>query len=304
MKTAIFSLIIAISVGILSAFQFERYQTLSSSTHASLTALENKMNLSLASLRDELTKLKTSEEAILTQAQNPTFKTAELEYLIRLASARLQTTRDLKAAIELLTLAQTKIQTLNDLHLSPLSEAIEKDILTLQQASTLNIEDLWLKVSDIIDQTASISSQTLTANAQQTEATAQPQPQEKQENTSRLSILKQGFFESLESIKDFIKIRHSTQRIEPLLSETQKNLIQENLRSLLEQIRLAILTTEDKIFQKALKDTQQWLSRYYDETDPVVQKMQNTITELLAIQLRPTLPLITAVEFFNRLNNR
>ncbi|HQY22645.1 MAG TPA: uroporphyrinogen-III C-methyltransferase, partial [Gammaproteobacteria bacterium] len=209
------------------------------------------MNLSLASLRDELTKLKTSEEAILTQAQNPTFKTAELEYLIRLASARLQTTRDLKAAIELLTLAQTKIQTLNDLHLSPLSEAIEKDILTLQQASTLNVEDLWLKVSDIIDQTASISSQTLTANAQQTEATAQPQPQEKQENTSRLSILKQGFFESLESIKDFIKIRHSTQRIEPLLSETQKNLIQENLRSLLEQIRLAILTTEDKIFQKA-----------------------------------------------------
>jgi len=303
-KTAIFSLIIAISVGILSAFQFERYQTLSSSTHASLAALENKMNLSLASLRDELTKLKTSEEAILTQAQNPTFKTAELEYLIRLASARLQTTRDLKAAIELLTLAQTKIQTLNDLHLSPLSEAIEKDILTLQQASTLNVEDLWLKVSDIIDQTASISSQTLTANAQQTEATAQPQPQEKQENTSRLSILKQGFFESLESIKDFIKIRHSTQRIEPLLSETQKNLIQENLRSLLEQIRLAILTTEDKIFQKALKDTQQWLSRYYDETDPVVQKMQNTITELLAIQLRPTLPLITAVEFFNTLNNR
>lgn len=304
MKTAIFSLIIAISVGILSAFQFERYQTLSSSTHASLTALENKMNLSLASLRDELTKLKTSEEAILAQAQNPTFKTAELEYLIRLASARLQTTRDLKAAIELLTLAQTKIQTLNDLHLSPLSEAIEKDILTLQQASTLNIEDLWLKVSDIIDQTASISSQTLTANAQQTEATAQPQLQEKQENTSRLSILKQGFFESLESIKDFIKIRHSTQRIEPLLSETQKNLIQENLRSLLEQIRLAILTTEDKIFQKALKDTQQWLSRYYDDTDPVVQKMQNTITELLAIQLRPTLPLITAVEFFNTLNNR
>ena len=147
MKTAIFSLIIAISVGILSAFQFERYQTLSSSTHASLAALENKMNLSLASLRDELTKLKTSEEAILTQAQNPTFKTAELEYLIRLASARLQTTRDLKAAIELLTLAQTKIQTLNDLHLSPLSEAIEKDILTLQQASTLNVEDLWLKVS-------------------------------------------------------------------------------------------------------------------------------------------------------------
>ena len=66
-------------------------------------------------------------------------------------------------------------------------------------------------------------------------------------------------------------------------------------------MRLAILTTEDKIFQKALQDTQQWLSQYYDATDPVVQKVQNTITELSAIQLRPTLAPITALEFFNTL---
>ena len=73
------------------------------------------------------------------------------------------------------------------------------------------------------------------------------------------------------------------------------------MRSLLEQIRLAILTTEDKIFQKSLQDTQQWLSRYYGETDPVVKKIHNTLTELSAIQLRPTLPFITALEFFNTL---
>jgi uroporphyrin-3 C-methyltransferase len=298
-KTAIFSLIIAISVAILSVFQFGRYQAFSNNTHASLAALENKMNLSLAGFKEELTTLKTSEEAILTRTQNPTFKTAELEYLIRLASARLQTTRDVKAAIELLTLAQTKIKTLNDASLSPLSKAIGKDIITLQQASTFNSEDLWLKVSGIIDQTALISPKTITANTQQKEAT--PQPQGKEPDTSRVSVWKQRFFESLESIKDFVKIRHSEQRIEPLLSETQKNLIQENLRSLLEQMRLAILTTEDKIFQKTLEDTRQWLSRYYDETDPVVQKIHNTLTELSAIQLRPTLPLITALEFFNTL---
>lgn len=299
MKTAIFSLIIAISAALLSALQFERYQTFSNNTHASLTTLENKMNLALAGFNDELTKLKSSEEAILNRTQNPTFKTAELEYLIRLASTRLQTTRDVKTAIELLTLAQTKIQALNDVSLSPLSEAIGKDIITLQQASTLNVEDLWLKISSIIDQTALLSPQTITANAQPKEAA--PQPQEKQPDTSRASVWKQRFFESLKSIKDFVKIRHSTQRIEPLLSETQKNLIQENLRALLEQMRLAILTTEDKIFQKALQDTQQWLSQYYDATDPVVQKVQNTITELSAIQLRPTLAPITALEFFNTL---
>lgn len=299
MKTAIFSLIIAISVAILSVLQFDRYQTFSDNTRASLSALENKMNLSLTGFKDELTKLKTLEEAILNRTQNPTFKTAELEYLIRLASTRLQITRDVKAAIELLTLAQTKIQALNDVSLSPLSEAIEKDLITLQRASTLNVEDLWLKVSSIIDEIALISPKAITANTQQKESAAEPQ--EKQPNASRVSTFKQRFFESLESIKDFVKVRHSAQRIEPLLSETQKNLIQENLRSQLEQIRLAILTTEDKIFQKSLQDTEQWLSRYYDETDPVVKKMQNTVAKLSAIQLRPALPFITALEFFNKL---
>jgi uroporphyrin-3 C-methyltransferase len=297
-KTAIFSLVIAISVAILSVLQFDRYQTFSSNTQTSLTALEHKTNLSLTGFKDELAKLKTREEAILTQTQNPSFKTAELEYLIRLANTRVQATRDVKTAIALIALAQTKIQATNDLSLSPLSEALAKDLTTLQHASVPNVEDLWLQVSAIIDQTATISPQTITSNANPKEATTRsPSPP----NTSGVTVWKQRFFESLETIKDFVKIRHSREPIEPLLSETQKNLIQENLRSLLEQIRLAILTTEDHIYQKAIQDTQQWLSQYYGDSDPVVKEIHNTLTTLSAMQLRPILPTMTALEFFNTL---
>lgn len=297
MKTAIFSLVIAISVALLSVLQFDRYQTLANNTQASLTALENKTNLTLVRFEDELTKLKTAEEAILTRTQNPTFKTAELEYLIRLANTRLEATRDVKATTKLLTLAQTNIQALNDTSLSPLSEAIDKDLITLQQASLPNLEDLWLKVSTIIDQTTKLSPETITANNQK----EMRQSQEKQPITSGISAWKQRFLESLEAIKDFVKIRHSTQQIEPLLSETQKGLIQENLRSLLEQMRLAILTTEDGIYQHTVQNTQQWLSRYYGDADPTIKEIKNTLNMLSAIQLRPALPKMTSLEFFNTL---
>lgn len=300
MKTAIFSLIIAIGAAFLSVLQFERTQTFFNNTHTNLGTLENKVNLSLTTLQEEVTKLKSSEEAFLKQTQNPSFKTAELEYLIRLASTRLEVTRNVKATIALLTLAQTKIQTLNDFSLSLLSEALSKDIIALQQASVVNLEDLWLTISSIIDQTASIAPQ-MTANGSQKEATVQPQKTQLETSESHVSIWKKRFFESLESIKDFVKIRHSAQRIEPLLSESEKNLIQENLIAQLEQTRLAALTNQNKIFQKALADTQKWLSRYYDKTNPVVQKIHNTLTELSAIQLDTTLPPITAVKFFNRL---
>lgn len=299
MKTAIFSLVIAISVALLSLLQFDRYQTLSNNTQASLSTLEDKTNQTLVRFKDELAKLKAAEEAILSRTQNPSFKTAELEYLIRLASTRLEATRDVKATTELLTLAQTKIQALNDASLSLLSDAIDKDIATLQQASLPNLEALWLKVSTIIDQTTKLSPEAITANANQKEVTQQSK--EKQQNTSGISAWKQRFFESLEALKDFIKIRHSTQQIEPLLSETQKNLIQENLRSLLEQLRLAILTTEVKIYQQAIQDIQQWLSRYYGDADPAIKEIQNTLNMLSAIQLRPTLPKMTSLEFFNTL---
>ncbi len=296
MRTAIFSLVISICVALLSLLQFDRYQTFTNNTQSNITALENKINLTLTGFKNELAKLKDAEEAILTRTQNPTFKTAELEYLVRLANTRLEATRDVKATIALLTLAQAKIQTLNDASLSPLSEALDKDLFTLQHTTSPSLEDLWLKVSTIIDQTTKLSPQSMMP-ATQTELTKQ----NAENNSSVMSTWKRRFFESLEAIKDFIKIRRSTQTIEPMLTETQKGLIQENLRSLLEQIRLAILTTEDTIYQKAIKETQQWLSRYYGETDPTFQEIQNTLNALSGIQLHPVLPKITALEFFNTL---
>ena len=304
MKTALFSLIIATSVALLSLLQFNRYQTFSNSTHASLGALENKINLGLAGLKDEVTNLKASEAVLLSRMQNLSFKRAELEYLISLASARLQTTRDFKAAIALLTLAHTKIQTLEDLSLSPLSQALEKDIITLQQAATLNLEDVFLKISSLLHSTALMAPKTLTTPLPpQAAAPKPPAPAEQTQkpNLSRLSLFKNRLLQSATSIQDLVKIRHAEHPIEPLLSETQKNLIQQNLQSLFEEMRLALLLTEDKIFQKALQETQQWLSRYYDETDPLVKKIQDTLTELSAIPLRPALPIITALEFFNTL---
>lgn len=297
MRTAIFSLVISICVALLSLLQFDRYQTFTNNTQSTIAALENKTNLTLTGFKNELAKLKEAEEAILTRTQNPTFKTAELEYLVRLANTRLEATRDVKATIALLTLAQAKIQTLNDASLSPLSEALDKDLFTLQNTALPSLEDLWLKVSTIIDQTTKLSPQSMMPNTTQTDLTKQSV----ENNGSVMSTWKKRFFESLEAIKDFIKIRRSTQTIEPMLTETQKGLIQENLRSLLEQIRLAILTTEDTIYQKAIQDTQQWLTKYYAETDPTFKEIQNTLNTLSNIQLHPALPKITALEFFNTL---
>ncbi len=296
MKTALFSLIIAISVAILSVFQFDRYQNFVNHAQTNLKTFEDKTNLALNNLKDEMAKLKTAEQTMLTQAQSPSFKTAELEYLVHLANIRLQTMGDVKATIQLLTLAQTKIQTLNDLSLSPLSEAIAKDLITLQQAPQPNLEDLWMQGSAIIDQIATLSPQMLATSPSTTVPIL-----EKKAPSDRLHLWKQRFLESLESMKDFIKIRHSEKPLEPILSETQKSLIQENLRSLLEQMRFAILNREDKIFQKILVESQQWMSRYYDQTDPIVKNIRQKLTELSAIQLRPELPLITAPDFFNTL---
>jgi uncharacterized protein HemX len=102
-------------------------------------------------------------------------------------------------------------------------------------------------------------------------------------------------------IKDLIKIRHYSKPVEPILIETEQAMIKENLRLLLEQIRFAILSNESKIYLQAIKETEQWLSKYFDDTTQAVKDIQGALATLSEVDLHSKLPTITSLEQFNTL---
>jgi uroporphyrin-III C-methyltransferase len=305
MKTAIFSLIIALSVAGLSLLQFEKYQKLSQTTQSSLTQLGKKLDSNLGDFNTELQKIKTQEQALLSHTISPSFQVAELEYLLLLANTRLETHRDLPGSIQLLKKAQEKIIALNDPHLYPIQEALVLDLATLQSVSLLSTEELWLRITMLIEQLSNLAprktAEILTHSESSKETSPTTASLSAKTFSSLLSTWKKNFFDTLKFLQDLVKIRHTPEPIEGVLSQSQQALVQENLRLLLEQLRVSVLNSQEKIYRAALQEAQKNLIRYYQVSDPKVQEMQYNLQELANISLHSDLPRITALELLKTL---
>ncbi len=297
MKTATFSLVISITIAIFSLFQFGKYQKFSYSSLEHTQKLEQRVTTQFDAIQTEIAKLqqKTQENTntISARHQNSVISLAETESLIFLANIRLQAARDVKTALILLKTAEEKIQLMQTPHLLPLQQSLRQDIQALQAVVVANTEDLWMNINTIIEQTAALSPRTLSLGLQ----TAVHEPKTPPESLS----WKQSLLKSVSSMKDLISIRHYSKPIEPILSERQEELVKENLRALLEQARLAVLTQEEKIYQEALKNSVKWLETYYDESNQVVKNAHVALQTLQASHLQMQLPIITSLEQFKTL---
>jgi len=292
-KTTIFSLIIAIAVAVLSLFQFDRYQKFTYNTQSHFNELEKKVSTHLTDFTSDLSQLKEQEQDLLARTQHSSWKIAEAEYLVSLAATRLQTSRDVQSAIQLLTSAQEKIESLSDPNFLPIQEALSRDLTALKNVTLPNLEALWLSVSDMIAETDPLVPRNTTLEVQKKEQPANI-PEPKEPDSWQQKLLK-----TLDYLKDLVKIRHYAKPIEPLLTEAQQTMVKEILRSLLEQIRFSILATEQKLYQQALQETKQWLMTYFENENAIVTQVQQQLDSMQDIQLRPELPEITSVSQFN-----
>lgn len=292
MKTAIFSLIIALSVAILSVLQFDRYQKFTLDTQLHLKEIQNDIAAKLEKFNHSLQQVEGEARSAFTKPQAPTWKLAEVEYFFTLASAQLAL-GEIKKAIEFFKSAQEKINLVNDQTLEPVSQALNTDLAALQNVSVPNTEALWLKISHLIEQTTNLNPQGV-IGSEDKEIIA---PKGIEQATS----WQQTFLKGLHDLKDLIRIRHSTKPIAPLLTETQQTLIKTTLRILLEQIRSALLTKNQAIYQQAIEDTKQFLISYYDDSNPYVKTLLNDLTEFSKINVNPTLPPITSIPLFNKM---
>lgn len=292
MKTAIFSLVIAISVAILSLFQFEKYQKFSLAAQLQTKKLESEIKSDLHTLHTAVNTLKEQEQTILNRTQHSGWKIAEIHYLVNLAQTRLNGMRDVKTAIALLTLAEQKIQKLNDPALNTLQESLIKDLAALKNVEPSNLEELWFQVSTIIEQSSKLPLRGIPA-----QAPAQA-PIKSFKNSANKSW-KQAFVDSMKEMTELVKVRHYSKPVDPVLTDAQQAIIKENLRLLLEQIRFSILTTETLIYQQAIHDVEKWIREYFDDNVTEVKNVLAALSTLKTSNLRPELPEITSVVQFN-----
>ena len=218
------------------------------------------------------------------------WRLAEVEYLMRLANQRLLMGTDISSAHSLLQSADEIIKELDDYSLFQIREALAEDMAVVRAISNFDQETTYLRLqalAGLIPRLQLLDDQRLKVshdnNAEITSFT--PETTGWQEKAK--SIL-------LDTWQRFIGLfRINTQRekpVEALLSLEQEMMIRQNLRLIIEQAKLSVLTREPAIYRSSIEQAKEWITHYFTLGGEVRTFMLAELDELLTIKVITDLP--------------
>jgi uroporphyrin-III C-methyltransferase len=300
-KTGIVGICIALLIGVLGLFQFEEFQKNFRQIQSNLSKLDEKMDSELKRLQNELNTLKTQVQAnaiqISTVPKSPAQdeKIAEIKYNVFLANTRLKMAQDIKGALQLLMNVNTQLESFADPNSEHFRALVNQDIEHLKQLNPPNLKTLLEKIDSIVAETKTLSVNGLQVKGENTISTTSSSENSSSQNSSHW---KDTLTKNLHELKDLIKIRHHEKPVEPLLSETEQSMIQQNLFALFAEIRLAIMMQDDDIFHQTLSNTKDWLLSYYDK-DPKLKTILNSLQTLADTHFQVEIPNLTSYAEIN-----
>ena len=251
-----------------------QFETVSRGKQASQKALENELRTGLASglaaleSKDggELSRLSKSLESVKTQlakqqatlarfsgAERENWLLAETGHLLRLANQRLVMGADPVAAEALLNSADTILHGVDDPGLHTVRAAIAKEIAALRALPKVDVEGIYLRLAALIEQADKLVIFQLPKQAKR------PQPKPASDWQGRLQ---QGYKGALSKLSDYVIIRRRDVPMQALMDPQWEGLVRQNLRMLLEQAQIALLSDNQAIYAASLKSAQQGVTQF------------------------------------------
>lgn len=251
-------------------------------------------------LRSELTDLKTaltgetsrlsqslqSVDAVLAEQQKElarfsasdrnSWLLAEAGHLLRLANQRLVMAGDPVAAQALLNSADAVLRELDDPSLHSVRAAVALDIASLRAAPRVDVEGIYLRLAALIEQADTLVIFQLPKQA------APPPPAAAQDWQGRLQ---QGYAAALATLSDYLIIRRRDVPIQALMDPQWEGLVRQNLRMLLEQAQVALLSGNQTLYAISLERAQQWVAQFLESDAVSAPAMSAQIAQLAVLTI-------------------
>lgn len=206
---------------------------------------------------------------------------AEAQYLLRLANQRLIMAGDTKAAEALLGSADDVLRQLDDTRLHGSRRAVAEDLAAVRAVPRVDVEGIYLRLAALIDQ----ADQLVIFQMQQQEA--QPQPEAAEDWRGRLQ---QGYAAALAKLSDYIIIRRRDVPMQTLMDPQWEGLVRQNLRMLLEQAQVALLSGNQALYGESLGRAGHWVAQFSDSDAARAEAMSREIKQLGDQVIAVTLP--------------
>ena len=231
------------------------------------------------------TRLEAQQERLsaLASADRSDWQLAEAEYFLQLANQRLLLGGDPRTALEQLVAADDIIRHVQDSGLLPARAALAKDIAALKALELVDTEGLYLTLEAVAEQALELH--LIEPVTVQQQATDQP------DTTASLGErLQYGLRAALRKLDDLVQIRRRDEPYKPLLAPQYEAALQQNIKLAFEQAQVALLLSNQKLYEHSLNKAREALLTYYTVDEHATQIVAQAIAEMSAKQVAMKLP--------------
>ncbi len=209
---------------------------------------------------------------------------AEAEYLLRLANQRLVMAGDAGSALALISSADNILKELDDPDLYPARQAVAEDLAAVRAVPRLDIEGTYVAISALIRQADELVIFEMPEQEVQQEAVP---------DDSWQGRLVQGYEAGLNKLSNYLVIRRRDVPVEALMDPQWEGLVRQNLRMLLEQAQVALLSGNQALYEASLERAGYWVAEFFESDGAAAQALVSEIDRLRSRQVSVRLPDLT-----------
>lgn len=221
----------------------------------------------------------------LTVEDRESWQLAEVQYLLRLANQRLIMTGDNESAEALLRSADNILRVLDDADLHNLRSAVASDVAALRAVPKLDIQGLYLRMDALIRQTDALVMFELPDRRVEIE------PVTAEDWQTRLT---QGYEMALSKLSEYIVVSRRDVPVETLMDPQYEALVRQNMRMLLEQAQVAMLSGNELLFRQSLERAEGWVTQFFKADQQSAVAMAEELRSIRAERVSVTLPDLNA----------
>jgi len=243
---------------------------------AQLTRSLQSMEVQLAEQQKELARFSANDRE--------SWLLAETGHLLRLANQRLVMAGDPIAAQALLDSADSVLRELDDPALHAVRAAVAADVAELRAVPKVDVEGIYLRLAALIEQADGLVI---------FQFPQQPAPASEEAAQDWRDRLQQGYKAALSQLSDYIIIRRRDTPMQALMDPQWEGLVRLNLRMLLEQAQIAVLSGNQMLYGASLEQALHWVSQFEDADAATAEAIAAQVRHLATLTIQIPQPNIS-----------
>src|SRR5690554_4076298 len=211
---------------------------------------------------------------------------AEAEYLLRIANQRLLIEKDIRGSLSALESADEVLRESDDIGVYPVRQQLAREIQSLKGIQGVDRTGLYLRLEAAIASVNDLTDQALISD----QAPGFSMVGDDQAPEDGSNMLTRGWNRFADTMKQVVVVRRLDEPVKPLLSPDQSAWARLNLQLMLEEAEMAVLRGNQPLYERALNKAISTVNDWYDNTNPAIQGISGTLTELADRNVDPRLP--------------